>query len=102
MENIVDLVINESEHYEEIDAADSKSTGRASRPSGMKAPRLLTIRLSRDQYDMLEHAALFQGLPVSTFARNRLMSALGESQPDIASQVESAIRQILKPELLQT
>ena len=76
-------------------------SGKPHRKSGVKAPRLLTIRLSEEQYATLESAALEQDLPISTFARTRLMSALADNHESVISQFESAIRQMIKPELLR-
>lgn len=102
MSAIEDLIAEESAHYEAHYNDPETDPPPARRRSDGAAPRLLTIRLSAAQYERVASAAEANDLPVSTLARNALMSFVSaEGKPDLATQVESALRQILKPELLR-
>lgn len=101
---IADLLASEAEHYEEHyndpdSEADSKPGHR--RAAGA-APRLLTIRLTQEQYREIAVAAEASDLPVSTFARNVLMAGVAEAEESaVERSLAQALRKVLKPELLR-
>jgi hypothetical protein len=102
--DIATLLAKESEyienHYNDPEPDPLPSDIQETRRGTSAAPRLLTIRLTAEQYERVAAAAALRDLPVSTLARNALMGAI-EQEPSVASQVETALRQILKPELLR-
>ena len=64
------------------------------------APRLLTIRLSEEQYARVAEVAAARDLPVSTTARALLMEAVQGSGVERA--FAQALRETLRPELLRS
>jgi hypothetical protein len=99
------IVDSEAEHYEENyykeNSTDNPEPGI--RRGNGSAPRLLTVRLSGEQYDQVAAAAKAADLPVSTYARNELMAGVvaGQQASSVVVALEDALRQTLKPELLR-
>jgi len=94
----------EAEHYEEnyYNETPTSNPEPGVRRGNGAAPRLLTIRLSADQYEQVAEAAKTADLPVSTYARNGLMATIAQQHaPNVVAALEDALRQTLKPELLR-
>lgn len=102
---IEDIIATEIEHYDENYYKEDPNgdLGPVVRRNGGRAPRLLTVRLSGEQYDQVAAAAKAADLPVSTYARNELMAGVvaGQQAPSVVAALEDALRQTLKPELLR-
>jgi len=100
--DLVNRLADEAIHYEEQYNDSEQNPEMGHRRSDGRAPKLLTIRLTAEQYDQVAKAAAEADLPVSTFARNALMDAIApRSNPAVIAQVEDALRQLLRPELLR-
>ena len=70
------------------------------------APRVLSVRLTAEQYDLLAAAAAVRDLPVSTMARLAILEALDQqarpaSGPIDLSTVTAALREVIRPEFLK-
>ncbi|PUB30305.1 hypothetical protein C8K30_102687 [Promicromonospora sp. AC04] len=70
------------------------------------APKVLSVRLSAQQYDALAAAAAQRDLPVSTMARLAILEGLAQparSTAEVisASAVASALREVIRPEFLK-
>jgi hypothetical protein len=103
MTTLSDDLAREAEHYEQHyhDSESHPAPGR--RRVGGPPPRLLTLRLSAQQYDQVATAAAANDLPVSTLARNILMDGISSSSTLLPlARLEEALRQVLRPDLLRT
>ncbi|GAB4084052.1 hypothetical protein GCM10028784_06820 [Myceligenerans cantabricum] len=70
------------------------------------APRVLSVRLSDEQYQRLTAAAAHRDLPVSTMARLAILEQLDAqtrpaSGPIDLNTVADALREVLRPEFLK-
>jgi len=100
--SIVKLIAEEAEHYEAHYNDPNQNQDPGNRRVSGAPPRLLTIRLTADQYERVADAAKQADLPVSTLARNALMSAItAQTNTVFSNQIEETLRQVLRPELLR-
>jgi len=65
---------------------------------GRGRSRVLQVRLTDEEYAMLEARASRTGVPVSTLARSILFGGT----VDVTEAVENALRHALRPDLLRT
>ena len=81
---------------------DAVGVRRADKP----APRVLSVRLTADQYDRLAAIAAARDLPVSTMARLAILETLDQqarpsSGPIDLTTVTAALREVIRPEFLK-
>ncbi|MFC8799848.1 hypothetical protein ACFT2C_19100 [Promicromonospora sp. NPDC057138] len=70
------------------------------------APRVLSVRLTADQYDRLAALAAGRDLPVSTMARLAILETLDQqarpaSGPIDLTTMTAALREVIRPEFLK-
>ena len=101
-EGIGKFLAQEADHYEANyrDGLDNMPVEGKRRTPG-PAPRLLTVRLTAEQYAQIAQAAQQADLPVSTYARSALLEQVTVPSAPLVTQMENALRHVLKPELLR-
>jgi hypothetical protein len=74
---------------------------RAQRRSGTGNPAVLSVRLTKEQYDQLSERAARAGISTSALAREVILSSLGDADGDrIAAKLEEVLRRTLSSDLL--
>lgn len=74
---------------------------RAQRRSGTGNPTVLSVRLTKEQYDQLSERAARAGVPTSALARQVILASLGDADGDrVAAKLEEVLRRTLSPDLL--
>ncbi|MDQ1545889.1 MAG: hypothetical protein QOH69_793 [Actinomycetota bacterium] len=71
---------------------------RGQRRSGAGNPAVLSVRLTKEQYDQLSERA---GMPTSALAREVILASLGDADGDrVAAKLEEVLRRTVSPDLL--
>jgi hypothetical protein len=101
---IEELIASEGAHAEATRNDPPPADARATRRSGSGGASVLSVRISREQYQDLSTRAAAEGKPTSTLARELLLSALYPTEPSaedaIVIKLEAALRRTLAPQLL--
>ncbi|MFD7310739.1 hypothetical protein [Promicromonospora sp. NPDC059942] len=104
--NIEDLLTEVAEESEtqRHDSLPEDAVGR--RRGDAPAPRVLSVRLTDDQYRRLAAMAADRDLPVSTMARLAILEQLDQaaqpaSGPIDLTTVTAALREVIRPEFLK-
>ncbi len=62
---------------------------------------MLSVRLTKEQYDQLSERAARAGIPTSALARELILASLGDTDGDrVAAKLEEVLRRTLSPDLL--
>ena len=74
---------------------------RPQRRAGAGSPAVLSVRLTKEQYEQLSDRAAQAGVPTSALARDIILAALGDADGDrLAAKLEEVLRRTLSPKLL--
>jgi predicted DNA-binding protein len=74
---------------------------RAQRRAGGGNPAVLSVRLTKEQYEQLSARAERAGVPTSALAREVILASLGDADDDrVAAKLEEVLRRTLSPDLL--
>lgn len=103
IEEVLDDVGDESEARRH-DSLPDDAVG--SRKRGDSAPRVLSVRLTADQYENLVRVATARDLPVSTMARLAILEHLDAAARPVSAPVDltavtAALREVIRPEFLR-
>ncbi|WP_369370821.1 hypothetical protein AB1046_18820 [Promicromonospora sp. Populi] len=103
IEKLLEEVAEESEARRHDPLPDDAVGARRSEAA---APKVLSVRLSAQQYDVLAAAAAQRDLPVSTMARLAILEGLAQAtRPTVeiisANVVATALREVIRPEFLK-
>jgi hypothetical protein len=104
--NIEALLAEVSEEAEARRHDPLPETAVGTRRSPGPSPRVLSVRLTAEQYDRLAAAAATLDLPVSTMARLAILEHLDQptrpaSGPIDLTAVTAALREVIRPEFLR-
>ena len=104
MSNIEDVLASEAASAEAKRDATPGPGIRAQRRAGAGNPAVLSVRLTKGQYDQLSERAAAVGVPTSALARDILLASLaapsGRSDDLLASKLEEVLRRTLSPDVL--
>jgi predicted DNA-binding protein len=99
--SIEETLAAEAAHAEANRDATPGPGVRAQRRSGAGNPAVLTVRLTKEQYDQLSERAERAGIPTSALAREVILASLGDADGDrVAAKLEEVLRRTLSPDLL--
>jgi hypothetical protein len=74
---------------------------RVQRRTGGGNPAVLSVRVTKEQYDQLSERAAQASLPTSALACEVILASLGDADGDrIAEKLEEVLRRTLSPDLL--
>ena len=94
-------IVAEAAHAEANRNAKPGPGVRAQRRSGAGNPAVLSVRLTKEQYDQLSERAERAGVPTSALAREVILASLGDADGDrVAAKLEEVLRRTLSPDLL--
>jgi hypothetical protein len=101
MSSIDDILAAEAARAEAHRDATPPPGVRPQRRAGAANPVVLSVRLTKEQYDALAGRAADAGVPTSALARDIILAALGDADADrIAAKLEEVLRRTLSPKLL--
>jgi hypothetical protein len=99
--SIEETLVAEAAHAEANRDAVPGTGVRAQRRAGGGNPAVLSVRLTKEQYDQLSERAERAGVPTSALAREVILASLGDADGDrVASKLEEVLRRTLSPDLL--
>jgi predicted DNA-binding protein len=99
--SIEEILASEAAHAEANRDATPGAEVRAQRRPGGGNPAVLSVRLTKEQYNQLSERAERAGVPTSALARDVILAALGDADSDrVAAKLEEVLRRTLSPDLL--
>lgn len=104
--NIEELLVEVSEESEARRHDSLPDDAAGVRQDDRPAPRVLSVRLTADQYDRLVSAAAARDLPVSTVARLAILESLDQQARPVSGPIDlttmaAALREVIRPEFLK-
>lgn len=99
--SIEETLAAEAAHAEANRNAKPEPGVRAQRRAGAGNPAVLSVRITKAQYDQLSARAEEAGVPTSALARDVILASLGDADGDrVAAKLEEVLRRTLSPDLL--
>jgi predicted DNA-binding protein len=99
--SVEETLAAEAAHAEANRDASPAPGVRAQRRAGGGNPAVLSVRLTKEQYDQLSERAARAGVPTSALAREVILASLGDADGDrVAAKLEEVLRRTLSPDLL--
>lgn len=99
--SIEETLTTEAAHAEANRDATPGPGVRSQRRAGGGSPAVLSVRLTKKQYEQLSERAERAGVPTSALAREIILASLGDADGDrVAAKLEEVLRRTLSPDLL--